>query len=296
MSRDNPTARPPAGKPTKPYPEFPLFPHATKRWAKKIRGAMHYFGPWDDPDGALKKYLAEKDDLHAGRKPRVVSTGVTVKDLANAFLNHKKAKLDAGELSPRTWMNNKEAADLVVDRFGKSRLVTDLRQDDFADAPLREPPAGAVGHVPFEQWAPAMAPQAEFIRDQHHLADDLARLAARADGERRRSDGAGNPTPDGPAPGVAASNPSLTAADLAKELGLSDPMDVKAISTFLSGFRRENAHCAVEAASGTSVNRSRYLYHRSDVWGPLLEFAKRRKSGGRRAEPKTPTGKKRNKS
>ena len=90
-------------KPSKPYPDFPLFPHAAGVWAKKIRGKMHYFGPWSDPDGALKKYLAEKDALHAGRKPRPDTEGLTVKDAANAFLNAKRALVDAGELAERTW-------------------------------------------------------------------------------------------------------------------------------------------------------------------------------------------------
>jgi hypothetical protein len=92
---------------------------------------MHYFGPWDDPDGAMKKYLEQKDALHAERKPREVSTGVAVKDLANAFLNHKKIKLDASELSPRTWINYKETADLLISQFGKGRLVVNLGPDDF---------------------------------------------------------------------------------------------------------------------------------------------------------------------
>jgi integrase len=122
-------------KPAKPRPDFPLFAHAAGVWAKKIRGKMHYFGKWDDPDGALKKYNAEKDALHAGRKPRDVAddAGFTVKTLANAFLNHKKSLLDAGELSPRTWKNYLETAELLIEKFGKGRLVADLQPDDFAE-------------------------------------------------------------------------------------------------------------------------------------------------------------------
>src|SRR5215471_17203198 len=88
-------------KPAKPYPDFPLFPHAAGVWAKKIRGKLYYFGAWEDPNAALKKYLEQKDDLHAGRKPRPDPDALTVKALANAFLNHKQALLDVGELSPR---------------------------------------------------------------------------------------------------------------------------------------------------------------------------------------------------
>src|SRR4051812_17062408 len=90
-------------KPSKPYPDFPLFPHATGRWAKKIRGKLYYFGRCADPDEALAKYLAEKDALHAGRKPREETEGTTVKDLCNQFLAAKLALVTSAELTQRSW-------------------------------------------------------------------------------------------------------------------------------------------------------------------------------------------------
>jgi integrase len=136
MPEKHSTAPAGAGKPAKPYPEFPLTAHPAGYWCKKIRGKLHYFGPWADPDAALKKYLEQKDALHAGRAPRPDGKGLTVKALANGFLNHKKALLDAGELSPRTWGEYKETTDLLVKHFGKGRLVEDLGPEDFAG--LRE--------------------------------------------------------------------------------------------------------------------------------------------------------------
>jgi hypothetical protein len=119
-------------KPSKPYPDFPLTAHPAGYWCKKIRRRHHYFGPWADPDGALTKYLEQQDALHAGHTPGSDPEALTVKDLANADLNAKQTLVDAGELSPRTWGEYKETADLLVSHFGKARLVADLGTSDFA--------------------------------------------------------------------------------------------------------------------------------------------------------------------
>jgi len=118
-------------KPKKPSRDFPLFAHATGRWAKKIRGKTHYFGPWADPDGALQKWLDQKDDLLAGRTPPDDTDGLTVGALCNRFMASKQAFVDSGDLSPRTRRIYEDVCGKVVDGLGARRLVTDLRPDDF---------------------------------------------------------------------------------------------------------------------------------------------------------------------
>jgi integrase len=118
-------------KPAKPYPDFPLFPHATGRWAKKIRGKFHYFGPWADADAALKKYQEQRDDLHAGRTPRVQADGFTVRHLLNHFLTSKRHLLDTREITNRTFLDYHGTCGRVGECFGLTRLVDDLAADDF---------------------------------------------------------------------------------------------------------------------------------------------------------------------
>jgi hypothetical protein len=90
-----------------------LIAHATKRWAKKIRGRLVYHGSWDDPDGALAKHLEQNDALRAGLTPRPDTEELTIKDLANAFLNQKSATMETGELSIHTFNDYKRTCDLL---------------------------------------------------------------------------------------------------------------------------------------------------------------------------------------
>lgn len=118
-------------KPAKPRPDFPLFAHASGRWAKKVRGKLHYFGKWDDPVAALAKWLDQKDDLLAGRTPRPKADGLTIRNLCNKYLTHKRHLADAGEITARTFQEYYETADRIVVAFGKARLVVDLDASDF---------------------------------------------------------------------------------------------------------------------------------------------------------------------
>jgi integrase len=144
------TARLPRVKPKKPYPSFPLFPHATGRWAKKIRGRFVFFGPWEDAQGALDRFLEQEHALRAGLVPRVpvarptlapdasitpgtleAGSACTLRHLVNHFLTAKKQRLDTGEMSPRSFDDYHTICGRLISFFGVHRLATDIRPEDF---------------------------------------------------------------------------------------------------------------------------------------------------------------------
>jgi integrase len=137
MSDHDSTAPVPGRKPSKPYADFPLFPHAAGVWAKKIRGKMHYFGPWSDPDEALAKYNEQKEALHASRTPRPDRAALTVKDVANLFLNAKKQAVAAGELALRTFNDYKAIMEMMLDGLGKQKPAAALDPQDFTALKIR---------------------------------------------------------------------------------------------------------------------------------------------------------------
>ena len=163
----------PKNKPKKPYPDFPLFPHATGRWCKKIRGRHHYFGPWDDPQGALERFTREWPYLSEGREPPVVDTGdgCTLRLLCNSFMTSKKNKLDAGELSPRTFHEYYEACEQLIDGLGKNRRVDDVRHGDFER--LRKQLAKRLGPVALSNKINLYRVVFKFAHDQRLIKEPI---------------------------------------------------------------------------------------------------------------------------
>jgi integrase len=133
-------------KPGKPYSDFPLFDHDSGRWAKKIRGKLHYFGRWGRKEGsrivwvedvaasaqaAVDLYNEQRDDLQAGREPRTQSDALTVGELCAEFLESKEQHVTSGELKSRTFGEYHATLERVVAEFGRNRPVEDLRPEDF---------------------------------------------------------------------------------------------------------------------------------------------------------------------
>ena len=120
-----------SAKPDKPYDRFPLTAHPNGQWCKKIRGQLHCFGPWEDWQEALNLFQEQRDDLYAGRTPRRQGGGPTLAELMNRFLYSKKLLADSGEITARSYSDFERTCDKIEASLATSRLLTDLRADDF---------------------------------------------------------------------------------------------------------------------------------------------------------------------
>ena len=143
------TSRKAIAKPKKPYPKYPLSPHPSGKWQKKILGRICYFGSWArrvngrlervEGDGwkeALADYENQAKYLHAGEpvpEHPEQSEGLTVLELCNAFLESKQRKVDSGEIGLRMFQDYKEIKNLLLATFGGTGLVQTLKPADFAN-------------------------------------------------------------------------------------------------------------------------------------------------------------------
>lgn len=119
-------------KPARPRKDFPLFPHDSGQWAKKVRGKLFYFGTWDDPDAAERKWDIQKHAILEGRNPsEVTSSGDSLSWLINTFMDAKQLQRNRGELTQRALNDYHRVCKHVAKYFGKDRRLETIRANEF---------------------------------------------------------------------------------------------------------------------------------------------------------------------
>ena len=120
-------------KPKKPWPKFPLTPHPGGTWCKKVRGKLHHFGPWSDPQGALERWEAAAPTLRAGKLTRSASDAQSLRMLCNRWLTEKLKDAEAGTITWGHYSQCRRAVRLLLKHLGGDTRVGDLGPDDFRD-------------------------------------------------------------------------------------------------------------------------------------------------------------------
>ncbi|CAB4178015.1 XerC Integrase [uncultured Caudovirales phage] len=114
-------------KPSKPHKDYPLSAHANGQWCKKVRGKIHYFGRWDDPQAALLLWLREKDYLLSGVAPP--GSGVKMVDVLNTVLEDRRLSVEAGDITRSHWNALRNMAAAIIGFLGKDSPAELLPQD-----------------------------------------------------------------------------------------------------------------------------------------------------------------------
>ena len=85
--------------PKKPYDNFPLTPHRSGKWCKRIKGHLRYFGSLDDWEAALQQLEHEEPYWRAGKVPPPCGDTITLAGLCNLFLEFKESLVESDELA-----------------------------------------------------------------------------------------------------------------------------------------------------------------------------------------------------
>jgi integrase len=107
-------------KPSKPFPDFPLFPHSNGQWAKKIKGRLTYFGPWSDAMAALRKYHTMEEGPPASLKACI-----------GKYTERCDRLVTSGELSYRHVQDIKRTLASLSVNVGPTRGIARLTSEDY---------------------------------------------------------------------------------------------------------------------------------------------------------------------
>lgn len=102
----------------KPYKSFPLYPHQSGYWAKKICGKVYYFGArYCHHDDALAEFSKQKDTLLAGLgRPE---DGISIEHCCILFLEAKRKLVESGKLGDRSLKEYTRTCKAMSERFGR---------------------------------------------------------------------------------------------------------------------------------------------------------------------------------
>ncbi len=132
--------RPRHDQPRWPFPLKPdgsgvtMTAHRCGQWCKKIKGRVYYFGRWDDPQGAMRKYEQQVPYLLKGQLPPGVQTvagRTTVTAITELYIETVARKVAAGELAPRTLNRYSRICRILVEQLGANKFCRDLGPYDF---------------------------------------------------------------------------------------------------------------------------------------------------------------------
>ncbi len=106
-------------KPPKPFPDFPLYAHGNGQWAKMVEGKRRYYGPWANPQAALKKFYRDQE-----------GTPDTLKTCVEKYVASRGQLQESGDISQRHVKDIQATLNRLVAIVG-NKLMGRLESADF---------------------------------------------------------------------------------------------------------------------------------------------------------------------